>query len=79
MEEEDEEEEEEEEENNSFETAVSHQNSDQNPPPDPLTPSAVSSQFLQPFDRGLIKRQSKGKYQVVRFGVLMKPFSVFRV
>ena len=30
------------------------------PPPDP----SVSPRFLDAFDRGLIKRQSKGKYQV---------------
>ncbi|CAI4231887.1 unnamed protein product [Auanema sp. JU1783] len=36
------------------------------PPPDPATnvpPLSVSPQYLDAFDRGLIKRQSKGKYQ----------------
>ena len=33
------------------------------PPPDPGT--SPSPQFLDAFDRGLIKRQSKGKYQVI--------------
>ncbi|CAB3409499.1 unnamed protein product [Caenorhabditis bovis] len=35
------------------------ENLETNPPPDP----ASSPQFLDAFDRGLIKRQSKGKYQ----------------
>lgn len=36
------------------------ENLEANPPPDPSS----SPQFLDAFDRGLIKRQSKGKYQV---------------
>lgn len=44
------------------------------PPPDPGT--SPSPQFLDAFDRGLIKRQSKGKYQVGR--ERGAPFSVKR-
>lgn len=39
------------------------ENLEANPPPDPSS----SPQFLDAFDRGLIKRQSKGKYQVNDF------------
>lgn len=37
--------------------------SENNPPPDPHM-KISASQFIDNFDRGLAKRQSKGKYQV---------------
>ncbi|KAM3726679.1 NUAK family SNF1-like kinase [Dirofilaria immitis] len=56
----------EDEENGSYRTAISEENlgdsAENNPPPDPHM-KIVAPQFADAFDRGLAKRQSKGKYQ----------------
>uniref|UniRef100_A0A915Q462 Protein kinase domain-containing protein n=1 Tax=Setaria digitata TaxID=48799 RepID=A0A915Q462_9BILA len=56
----------EDEENGSYRTAVSEENlgdsGENNPPPDPHM-KTIPPQFVDAFDRGLAKRQSKGKYQ----------------
>ncbi|VDO18125.1 unnamed protein product, partial [Brugia timori] len=52
--------------NGSYRTAISEENlgdsGEHNPPPDPHMKN-VAPQFVDAFDRGLAKRQSKGKYQ----------------
>uniref|UniRef100_F1KQ90 NUAK family SNF1-like kinase 1 n=1 Tax=Ascaris suum TaxID=6253 RepID=F1KQ90_ASCSU len=57
---------EEEEDNISYASAVSQQNSEQPnenaPPPDPQSQGSAPK-FVDTFDRGLARRQSKGKYQ----------------
>ncbi|OZC10429.1 hypothetical protein X798_02472 [Onchocerca flexuosa] len=54
------------EENGSYHTAISEENlgdlAENIPPPDPHM-KIVAPQFVDTFDRGLAKRQSKGKYQ----------------
>ncbi|KAL3981579.1 Protein kinase domain family protein [Acanthocheilonema viteae] len=56
----------EDEESASYRTALSEENpidsNENNPPPDPHM-KIVAPQFVDAFDRGLAKRQSKGKYQ----------------
>uniref|UniRef100_A0A158Q8Y4 Protein kinase domain-containing protein n=1 Tax=Elaeophora elaphi TaxID=1147741 RepID=A0A158Q8Y4_9BILA len=57
----------EDEENGSYRAVISEENfrqlGENHPPPDPHM-KIVAPQFVDPFDRGLAKRQSKGKYQV---------------
>ncbi|VDK81657.1 unnamed protein product, partial [Onchocerca ochengi] len=58
------------EENGSYHTAISEENLgdlvENNPPPDPHM-KIVAPQFVDAFDRGLAKRQSKGKYQAKKY------------
>uniref|UniRef100_A0A1I7VIZ6 Protein kinase domain-containing protein n=1 Tax=Loa loa TaxID=7209 RepID=A0A1I7VIZ6_LOALO len=60
----------EDEENASYRTALSEENlgdsGENNPPPDPHM-KVVAPQFVDAFDRGLAKRQSKGKYQAKKY------------